>query len=301
MAPVGPREERAVSLALLIKTHLRQLLGTDADMSNSLRIHPTAVISPLAELADNVRIGPHAVVEGRVIIGPDCTLRPGALLCGPLSLGRGNIVFSGSILGERPQHLKYNDEPTSLEIGDWNTFREYVTIHRGTSHSMTTRIGSHNLFLAQSHVGHDCVVGDGCTLSNGALVGGHCVIGDNVFLSDNSAVHQFVRIGRLALLDACSITTKDIPPFVSQEDVNSVVGINVAGMRRAGMSSQQIQDVAAAFRIIFHEGLPLPAALDRLEQELGAKPAVQEMIAFLRQRNRGINSSRRASSACRAR
>jgi UDP-N-acetylglucosamine acyltransferase len=270
-------------------------------MSNSLpRIHPTAVISPRAELADKVTIGPHAVVEGKVIIGPDCILRSGAMLCGPLSLGRGNIVFSGAILGEKPQHLKYNNEPTSLEIGDWNTFREQVTIHRGTSHSITTRIGSHNLFLARSHVGHDCVVGDRCTLSNGALVGGHCVIGDNVYLSDNCAVHQFVHIGRLAVLGACSITTKDIPPFVRQRHVNSVVGINVAGMRRAGMSSQQIQDVDEAFRIIFHEGLPLPAALVRLEEELGDKPAVEEMITFLRRCNRGINFSRTASLACRA-
>jgi UDP-N-acetylglucosamine acyltransferase len=265
---------------------------------NSLRIHPTAVISPQAKLADNVTIGPHAVIEGKVIIGPDCILRAGAVLCGPLNLGRGNIVFSGTILGEKPQHLKYHNEVTSLEIGDGNTFREHVTIHRGTSHSMTTRIGSHNLFLAKSHVGHDCVVGDGCILSNGALVGGHCVISDNVYLSDNCAVHQFVHIGRLALLGACSITTKDIPPFVSQQRVNSVVGINVAGMLRAGMSRQQIQDVEKAFRILFHQGLPLPAALDRLEEELGAKPVVQEMITFLRQCNRGINSCRRVPLAC---
>jgi UDP-N-acetylglucosamine acyltransferase len=261
-------------------------------------IHPTALISAQAELADNVRIGAHAVVEGKVIIGTDCILRPGAIVCGPVRLGRGNIVFSGAILGEEPQHLKYKNELTSLEIGDGNTFREHVTIHRGTSHSMTTRIGSHNLFLAQSHVGHDCVVGDRCTLSNGALVGGHCVIGDNAYLSDNCAVHQFVHIGRLARLGACSITTKDIPPFVSQQNVNSVVGINVAGMRHAGMSRQQIQDVQEAFRILFDEGLPLPAALDHLEEALGASPAVAEMITFLRKCNRGINLRRKGSLAC---
>lgn len=269
-------------------------------MSSDLpRIHPTAVISPQAELADNVRIGPHAVVQGRVIIGPDCILRPGAMVCGPLLLGRGNIVFSGAILGEEPQHLKYQNELTSLEIGDWNTFREHVTIHRGTSQSKTTRIGSHNLFLARSHVGHDCVVGDRCTLSNGALVGGHCVIGDNVYLSENCAVHQFVHIGRLALLGACAITTKDIPPFVSQQNVNSVVGINVAGMRQAGMIRRQIQDVEEAFRILFEEGLPLPAALDCLEQSLGGRPAVEEMITFLRKCKRGINLRRRESLASR--
>jgi UDP-N-acetylglucosamine acyltransferase len=118
------------------------------------------------------------------------------------------------------------------------------------------------------------------------------VISDNVYLSDNCAVHQFVHVGRLALLGACSITTKDIPPFVNQQYVNSVVGINVAGMRRAGMSRQHIQDVQEAFRILFDEGLPLPAALDRLEEAQGAKPVVEELITFLRRCNRGINSRR---------
>jgi UDP-N-acetylglucosamine acyltransferase len=264
------------------------------------RIHPTAVISPQAELADNVTIGPHAVIEGKVRIGPDCVLRSGALLCGPLRLGRGNIVSSGTILGEKPQDLKYKNEPTSLDIGDWNTFREHVTIHRSSSPSATTRIGNHNLFLAQSHVGHDCIVGDRCTLSYRALVGGHCVIADNVYLADNCAVHQFIHIGRLALLGACSITTKDIPPFVSQQNVNSVVGINVAGMRQAGMSRQHIADVREAFRILFEEGLPLPAALHCLEEELAARPAVEEMITFLRGCNRGINVRRTVPLACRA-
>jgi UDP-N-acetylglucosamine acyltransferase len=258
----------------------------------SPRIHPTVVISAEAELADNVVVGPGVVIEGKVRIGPDCVLRPHACLCGPLTMGRGNIVFPGAVLGERPQHLKYNDEPTSLEIGDGNIFREHVTIHRGTTHSMTTRIGSCNFFMANSHVGHDCIIGNRCILTNGCLVGGHCTLQDNAYLSGNSAVHQFVRIGRLALLSGCSATTKDIPPFVVQQYIDTVVGINLVGMRRAGMTNAQINAVRQAFRILFREGLPLPAALARLERELGAVDTVQEMIAFLRECPKGINPMR---------
>jgi UDP-N-acetylglucosamine acyltransferase len=258
----------------------------------SARIHSTAVISPEAELADNVEVGPYVVIEGPVRIGPDCVLRPQVYLCGPLTMGRGNLVFTGAVLGERPQHLKYNGEPTSVEIGDFNIFREQVTIHRGTTQSWTTRIGSHNFFMANSHVAHDCRIGDRCILANGALVGGHCVLEDGAYLSGNAAVHQFVRIGRLAMLSGCSATTKDIPPFVIQQYIDTVVGVNVVGMRRAGMSADQINAVRQAFRILFREQLPLPAALLRLEAELGTVDAVAEMIAFLRQCSRGINPIR---------
>ncbi len=260
--------------------------------AQSARIHPTAVVAPEAELAEGVEVGPHVVIEGRVRIGPECVLRPGVHLCGPLTLGRGNQVFSGAVLGERPQHLKYNDEPTGVEIGDHNIFREHVTVHRGTTQSWVTRIGSHNFFMANSHVAHDCRIGDRCILANGALVGGHCTLEDGVYLSGNSAVHQFVRIGRLALLSGCSATSKDIPPFVVQQDVNVVVGINLIGMRRAGLDNPQIGAVRQAFRILFRDGLPLSAAVARLEQDLGAFPAVAEIIAFLRHCPKGINSMR---------
>jgi UDP-N-acetylglucosamine acyltransferase len=258
----------------------------------SARIHPTAVVSPEADLADQVEIGPYAVIEGRVRIGPGCVLRPHAHLCGPLTMGAGNVVFSGAVLGEQPQHLKYNQEPTRLEIGDHNVFREHVTVHRGTTHSWTTRIGSHNFFMANSHIAHDCQVGNRCILANGACVGGHCTLEDNVYLSGNSAVHQFVRIGRLALLSGCSATTKDMPPFIIQQNVDTVVGVNLVGMRRAGMTATQINAVRRAFRLLFREGLVLPAALLRIEQELGPIDVVGELAAFIRQCHRGINPMR---------
>src|SRR5216117_4016677 len=129
-----------------------------------MAIHPTAVISPEAELAEDVEVGAHVVIEGRVRVGPGCVLRPGVCLFGPLTLGCNNLLYSGVVLGERPQHTRYNNEPTGLEIGDHNIFREHVTVHRATTYSWTTRIGNHNFFMVNSHVSHDCKVGNRCIL-----------------------------------------------------------------------------------------------------------------------------------------
>jgi UDP-N-acetylglucosamine acyltransferase len=256
------------------------------------QIHPTAIVSPEAVLAQGVVIGPYAILEGAVRLGPGCVVKARAHLCGPLKMGRGNLIFPGAVLGERPQHLRYNDEPTGVEIGDGNIFRENVTVHRATTHSWVTRIGSNNFFMSGSHVAHDCNIGNHCIIANNALIGGHCILADNVYISGNSAIHQFVRIGRLALLSGCSGTSKDIPPFIIQQGINIVEGVNVIGMRRAGYSSEQIDAVRRAFRILFREGLPLPAAIARLEQELGQFTAVQEMLAFLRDCAHGINATR---------
>jgi UDP-N-acetylglucosamine acyltransferase len=260
--------------------------------SQGPQIHPTAVVSAEAELADSVVVGAYAVIEGKVRIGPNCVIRPHAVLSGPLTMGQGNMVFSGAVLGERPQHLKYNGEPTSLEIGEHNVFREHASIHRGTTYSMVTRIGSHNYFMGNSHVGHDCLVGDRCILANGALVAGHCILEDSVYLSGNCAVHQFARVGRLALLSGCSATSKDIPPFIIQQGINIVAGINVVGMRRAGLKNDQINAVREAYRLLFRSGLALPAALARMEADMGRLDVIQEMIAFLRRCPKGINTVR---------
>lgn len=255
-------------------------------------VHPLAIISAEAELADDIVVGPYVVIEGKVRISSGCVVHSHALLCGPLTMGRGNHVHPGVVLGERPQDVKYGGEPTSLEIGDGNVFREMVTVHRGSAASWMTRIGSRNLFRAKSHVGHDCHIGDGCTLAEGALVGGHCTIEDQVHLGGNCAVHQGRRVGRLAALAGCSITTKDVPPFARQHGINTVRGMNARGMRRAGMTVPQLDDVRRAFRILFRKGLTLPTAVLRIEQELGSTGAVGELLTFLRACTQGINSLR---------
>jgi len=259
--------------------------------TRSVSIHPTAIGSPEAELGLGVEIGPYTILDGAVRLGAGCVVRAHAHLIGPLAMGQNNQVFTGAVVGERPQHLKYAGEPTGVEIGDDNIFRENVTIHRGTTYSWKTRIGSNNFFMAGSHVAHDCVVGNHCILANGALLGGHCSLADQVYVSGNSAVHQFVRLGRLALLSGSSGTTKDIPPFVVQQDINRVVGVNLVGMRRSGMTNAQIEAVRRAFHIIFQEGHILPTALHLVEQQLGAFDQVAEMVAFIRQSKRGINNT----------
>jgi UDP-N-acetylglucosamine acyltransferase len=258
----------------------------------SARIHPTAVISPDADLAEDVEVGPFVVIEGAVSVGPGCLVRPHAHLIGPLTMGRGNKVFGGAVLGERPQHLRYNDEPTCLEIGDDNVFREHVTVHRGTTASWKTIIRSRNFFMAGSHVAHDCRVGNGCILANGALLAGHCTLEDGVYMSGNSAIHQFVRVGRLALLSGVSASTKDIPPFIITQRINCIVGVNVVGMRRAGIPTAHIDAVRRAFHILYREELALPTALARIEAEVGSVDVVSEVVDFIRHSARGISTMR---------
>jgi UDP-N-acetylglucosamine acyltransferase len=255
----------------------------------SCRIHPTALVSPEAELAAAVEVGPFVIIEGQVRIGPGCVLRPRAHLIGPLTMGRDNQVYSNAVLGERPQHFQYQDEPTGVAIGDGNTFRENVTVHRGTMHSGTTRIGNGNCFMVGSHVGHDCQVGNQCVLVNNAVLGGHCILEDGAYLSAHSGTHQFCRMGRFSLLSGTSATTKDVPPFIIQQNFNLVAGVNVVGMRRAGMTSAQISAIRRVFHIVFLRGLTLPNALARVEAELGAIDVVREFVAFVRQSQRGIN------------
>lgn len=257
-----------------------------------MRIHPTAVVSPETEFASGVVVEPYAVFEGPVRVGRGCTIGSHARLIGPLTLGEGNQVYSNAVLGERPQHFQYKDEPTSVTIGNNNVFREHVTVHRGTGTNGATTIGDGNHFMAGSHVGHDCHVGNNCTASNNALLGGHCIVEDNVSLGGNSAVHQNCRMGRLSMLSAVSITTKDVPPFVVQNKVNSVIGINTEGLRRAEMMSEDIMALHRAFSTLFLDGLTLPLALAQLEKE--SSPAVQELVRFIRGSRRGINLVRQA-------
>lgn len=260
-------------------------------IASSARVHPTAIISPEAHLGAHVQVGPNVVIEGNVRIGPGCVIKTGAHLIGPLTMGSDNQVFSYAVLGEAPQHLQYRGEETRTEIGDGNIFREFVTVHRGTTKSWLTKIGNQNFFMANAHVAHDCVVGNQCLLANSALLGGHCVIEDNVFISGNSAVHQFVRIGRLALLSGVSGTSKDIPPFIIQQRINCIVGVNVIGMRRAGIPSHHIDAVRRAFHILYREQHLVPQSLAIIRKELGHIPEVIEMASFIQTSNRGITTT----------
>jgi UDP-N-acetylglucosamine acyltransferase len=257
-------------------------------IAQSARIHPTAIIDPTADIGEGVEIGPFVVVEKDVKVGTGSIIRTGAHLVGPTIIGCNNTVFSHAVLGEQPQHLRYNGEPARLVIGDNNIIREHVTIHRGMSVAGETRVGNNNFLMANCHIAHDCRVGNNCILANGALLAGHCVLENNVYISGNSAIHQFVRVGRLALLSGVSSSTMDIPPFILQNRVNAVVGLNVVGMRRAGIPGLHIDAVRKAFHILYREGHVLPEALALIERNLGQYPEVAEMVAFIRAPGRGI-------------
>lgn len=263
--------------------------------------HPSALISDDAVLPPDVKIGPFAVIEGPVTVGPGCVIHSHARLIGPLALGANNEVGTGAVLGGAPQHLGYKGETTSVEIGDNNVFREHTTVHRamptpgGTG---VTRIGHRNFFMAGSHVAHDCVVGNDAILANSALLGGHVVLGDRAFISGNSAVHQFCRVGRLAFLSGASASSKDIPPFFVMQCVNIVRGLNLVGMKRAGVPPAERVAIRKAYRIIYltRPALTLPHALLRIEAELGAFPAVRELVEFIRTSKRGICGAHRLAA-----
>jgi UDP-N-acetylglucosamine acyltransferase len=251
-------------------------------------IHPTAVIAAEAELAPDVQVGPLAVIEGHVKVGSGCTIHGRAHLIGPMRLGANNQIFPGAVLGGPPQHLQFGGEPTSVEIGHGNIIRENVTIHRGTTSRWRTQLGDQNFLMAGSHVGHDCIVGNRCILTNNSLLAGHVELGEGAIVSGNSAVHQFCRVGRLAFLSGLSGTTKDVPPFIVQQNINQVVGINLVGMRRAGMKTEEIAAIRQLYHIVYLQGNTVPVALARVEQELGNFAAVREYVEFVRSSKRGI-------------
>ena len=256
-------------------------------------IHSTAIIDAEAVIEPDVQIGPYVVIEGPVQIGAGCVIEAHACLIGPLSMGRNNYVGQAAVLGKSPQHRGYRDEPTRVEIGDNNVFREFVTVHRGTAQGNgVTTIGSRNMFMVGSHVGHDVCVGNGCTVVNNALLGGHVILEDDCVLSGNTAVQQRVRIGRLAMLGGTGGTTKDVPPFILQQGYNCVTGLNIIGIRRAGFSTRAIDALRQVFRILYREGRPLSAALDRIEKDHGDIPEVLEFSAFIRHSKLGINPAR---------
>jgi UDP-N-acetylglucosamine acyltransferase len=256
-------------------------------------VHPTAVVSAAATLAAGVRVGAFAVIDGPVAVGAGCTVAPHAHLIGPLTLGENNTVCTGAVLGGDPQHLAYKGQPTAVEIGRGNTFREHVTVHRGMPAGEgrgtgLTRIGDGNLFMAGAHVGHDCRVGSHGVYVNGALLGGHVETGDRVLISGNACVHQFCRVGRLALLSGASAASKDVPPFWVQQNINVARGVNAFGMRRAGVPTAEILGVREAFKRIYLSGLTITAAVEQVAAELGHLPAVAELVAFIRASERGI-------------
>ena len=265
--------------------------------AQSPRIHPSAVIDAAAQLAPSVQVGPLAVILGPVRLGDGCIVGPGAQLLGAVVAGEGNQFGSGCIIGERAQHIKLHEAPGQVIIGHGNIFREHVTVHRSTLPGEATVIGNSNFFMVNSHVAHDCVVGNHIIMANGAMLGGHAIVQDHAFLSGNCGVHQNCRVGKVALLSAMCSATTDVPPFAIMEGRNRIAGVNVVGMKRSGYPHEEIQAVREAYRILLASDLLRTAAVERIERELGQIEAIRELTHFLRESRRGIclTRARRAS------
>lgn len=254
-------------------------------------IHPTAIVSPLASLGRNVRIGPYSIVGANVELGDDCVLHSHVVLEGHSKFGRGNEFFPFAAIGGKTQDLKYVGDPTYLEVGDHNVFRENCTVHRGTHESLPTRIGSHNLLLCYSHVAHDCQLGDHIILSNSVGIAGHIVIEDYAIVSGVAAVHQFCRIGKHSIIGGCSKVVQDVPPFMIVDgNPASTRGVNLIGLQRRGFAEDDIKAIKSAYKKLFlKKDGNLATSLSSLKATHAADtPQVAHLINFIEKSERGV-------------
>ena len=252
-------------------------------------IHPTAIVHPQSQIGSGCEIGPYCVIGEHVALGDNCRLHSHVVIDGHTRLGKGNEIFPFASIGLKTQDLKWKGGITRTEIGDQNTFREYVTIHSATSDGDATRIGSHNHILAYSHIAHDCVIGSHIIMSNCATLAGHVTVEDHAVISI-SAIHQFCRIGKLAMIGGCSKVVQDVPPFmIADGNPAETRTINKVGMERQGITDDAQNALKQAYKILFREGLSIPNALAKIEKELPPLPEVQHLVQFVRASERGIS------------
>jgi len=255
------------------------------------KIHPRAIVAASAKLGAGVQIGPYAVVGEHVELGDGCVLHPHAMVTGPSKFGKNNVFYSFSAIGGDPQDYTFGGERTELLAGDGNIFREYVTVSRGTKKGGgKTSLGDSNFFLAYSHVGHDCSIGSHTLFVNGATLAGHVTVEDFATIGAFSPVHQFCRIGRYAYIGASTVITQDVPPFskiVTERETKSF-GINSIGLERNGFSSERLQKLKRAYRLLLRAKLNTSQALAEMRKSLGDSADVQELIKFIESAERGI-------------
>jgi len=253
-------------------------------------IHPSAIVDPSAILGEGVSVGPFSIIGPDVEIGEGTVIGPHVVIRGPTRIGRENRIFQFSSIGEDPQDKKYRGEVTRLEIGDRNVIREYATLHRGTIQDASlTRIGDDNLLMAYTHVAHDCIIGNGTIMANGASLAGHVHVDDLAILGGFSLVHQFCRIGRQSFSGMGSIISRDVPPYVMVGgSPTRPRGINSVGLERKGYDSEAVLQIKRAFKIIYKSRLKLEEAIEHLQIMAKTAPEIAPMLDFLRQSGRSI-------------
>ncbi|MCK8816357.1 acyl-ACP--UDP-N-acetylglucosamine O-acyltransferase [Natroniella sulfidigena] len=253
-------------------------------------IHETAVIEAGAEIAKDVEVGPYAVIGENVKIDSGTEIGAHAVIKGWTKIGKNNKIFNGASLGQEPQDLKFKGEESYLEIGDDNTIREFATVHRGTeAGGGITKIGDSNLIMAYCHVAHDCQLGNNIIMSNAANLAGHVIVEDSAVIAGLTGVHQFVRIGKMAMVGAGSKVVKDVPPYVLVDGhPASVNGINVVGLRRNEVEPELRRKIKRAYKILYRSNLNMSQAIEKMDQELDSSPMIEHFLRFLRNAQRGI-------------
>jgi UDP-N-acetylglucosamine acyltransferase len=259
-------------------------------------IHPTAIIHPKAKLDSTVSVGPFAVIDAGVEVGANCVVETHAYLTGVTTIGAGNRFHAGCVIGDRPVDLKYKGEPTRLRIGDHNIFREHVTVNCANAPDGETVIGSHNFLTPHCHVGHNVTVGDHVILGGGAMVAGHAIIQNGVFISGNCLVHQFCRVGTLALMQGGAGISQDLPPFTVARRINEICGLNIVGLRRAGFTAEQRLELKRLYHALFRSGSNLRVALTEAQKNFTSDPA-RTLLEFLASTKRGVCSDNSGGAA----
>lgn len=252
-------------------------------------IHPTAIIHPRAQIGDRCEIGPYCVVGAEVELGAGCWLQHHVSVSGPSRIGAGNRFFAFASVGQQTQDLKYAGEPTSLHVGQGITFREFVTVHRGTAPGSATRIGSRGNFLAYAHIAHDCTIGDDVIFSNNGTVAGHVEVGDFAVIGGLTAIHQFCRIGAHALTGGCSKIVQDVPPFmIADGNPAKVRSFNKVGLERCGFSEEQTRVVKECYRLIYRAKHNVQQALEEIRTNFPESAEAARLVEFVSGSTRGI-------------
>jgi len=262
-----------------------------------MNIHPTAIISPGARLADSVEVGAHAIISGQAVIGEGCVIQANAVVEGRVTMGVGNVIGYGAVIGAAPQDFAHTAGISSeVRIGDNNRLREYVTIHRGTKEGTATTVGNGCFLMVGTHLAHNVSLGDHVIITNNCLLAGYVQVGEAAVLGGGSVFHQFIRVGRRAMIAGSSSFNKDIPPFVTANFRNLLVGINVVGLRRGGFSAETRIEIQRAFKLVYRSGLRVREALGEAAQSDWG-PEAREFFDFIAASKRGTCTSNRLSEA----